>query len=136
MIYLDTSALTKLLVAEAETPALRAWLTEQQDAGEFAASSWLGRVELMRVVARVSDPALISQARYLTDGLDIIPLTESIISVAEVIGPASLRSLDAIHLAAAASIESVLTAFVTYNHRLRDGCRAVGLPVVSPGAAP
>lgn len=54
MIYLDTSALTKLLVAEAETPDLQSWLLEQRDHGEdHAVTSALGRVELMRAVARL-----------------------------------------------------------------------------------
>lgn len=134
MIYLDTSALTKLLVGEAETPELRAWLTAQTSQGEFAATSWLGRVELMRAVARFGDPSQRERARYLLEGLDIVPLTEPIIASAETIGPAILRSLDAIHLAAAASLKGELTAFVTYDHRLLDGCSAVGLTAVSPGA--
>lgn len=133
MIYLDTSALTKLLVAEDETSALRTWLVAQRDRGEFAATSWLGRVELMRAVARFGDPGQPERARYLLEGLDIVPLTEPVITLAETVGPATLRSLDAIHLAAAASLERELTAFVTYDHRLSDGCRAVGLPAVAPG---
>jgi predicted nucleic acid-binding protein len=65
--------------------------------------------------------------------LDILPLTEAVITLAETIGPATLRSLDAIHLAAAAQIRRELTAFVTYDHRLLDGCRDVGLATASPG---
>jgi hypothetical protein len=41
--------------------------------------------------------------------------------------------LDAIHLAAAAQIKRELTAFVTYDYRLLDGCREVGLATASPG---
>lgn len=130
---MDTSALTKLLVAEPETPELRTWLTEQGDQGEYAATSGLGRVELMRVVARYGEPGQAERARYLLDGLDILPLTEPVITLAETIGPATLRSLDAIHLAAAAQIKRELTAVVTYDHRLLDGCREVGLPTASPG---
>ena len=130
---MDTSALTKLLVAEPETPELRTWLTEQGDQGEYAATSALGRVELMRVVARYGEPGQAERARYLLDGLDILPLTEPVITLAETIGPATLRSLDAIHLAAAARIKRELTAVVTYDHRLLDGCREVGLPTASPG---
>ena len=47
MIYMDTSALTKLLIAEPETPELRNWLTSQIDQGDSAATSALGWVELM-----------------------------------------------------------------------------------------
>jgi len=134
VIYMDTSALTKLLIAEPETPELRAWLAVQSAQGEYAATSALGRVELMRVVARYGEPGQSERARYLLDGLDVLPLTEPVMALAETIGPPNLRSLDAIHLAAATQIEHELTAFVTYDHRLSDGCREVGLPTASPGA--
>jgi uncharacterized protein len=134
VIYIDTSALTKLLIAERETPELQAWLATQSDQGEYAATSALGRVELMRVVARYGEPGQSERARYLLDGLDILPLTEPVIALAETVGPSTLRSLDAIHLASAAQIEQELTAFVTYDHRLLEGCRDVGLATASPGA--
>ncbi|MCV7193534.1 type II toxin-antitoxin system VapC family toxin [Mycolicibacterium brumae] len=134
MIYLDTSALVKLLVTEDETPALRRWLSEQTSGGVFAATSTLGRIELMRAAARYSEPGLADRARFLLDGMDLLPLTESVLTLAETIGPPSLRSLDAIHLAAAAHVRDELTAFVTYDRRLLDGCCDVGLAVVSPGA--
>jgi uncharacterized protein len=132
VIYVDTSALTKLLIAEPETPKLRTWLTAQTDQGEHVATSALGRVELMRVVARYGEPGQAERARYLLDGLDILPLTEPVTALAETIGPATLRSLDAIHLAAAAQIRRELTAFVTYDRRLLDGCREVGIATASP----
>lgn len=134
MIYLDTSALTKLLVAEPETPALREWLVEQGDRGESAAVSVIGRVELIRAVVRYGQLGQAERARYLLDGLDILPLTEPVIALAETVGPAALRSLDAIHLACAVRIKPELTVFVTYDHRLLHGCRAVGLATASPGA--
>jgi len=133
MIYMDTSALTKLLIAEPETPELRNWLTSQIDQGESAATSALGRVELMRTVARYGDISQADRARYLLDGLDILPLTEPMMTRAESIGPATLRSLDAIHLAAAAYFDQELTAFVTYDHRLMTGCRDIGIATASPG---
>lgn len=113
---------------------MQTWLAAEIDRGASAATSWLGRVELMRVVARFDDPSQTERARYLLEGLDMIPLTEPIIAAAERIGPAALGSLDAIHLAAAAAVEDGFTAFVTYDRRLLDVCRAVGLPAVSPGA--
>ena len=135
MIYLDTSALTKLLIAEPETPQLRSWLGARVDEGESAATSTLGRVELMRTVARHGKTGQAERARYLLDGLDVLPLTEGLMTLAESIGPPTLRSLDAIHLAAAALFRQELTAFVTYDHRLLTGCREIGLMTASPGAA-
>lgn len=130
---MDTSALTKLLIAEPETSKLQTWLTEQIDHGEYAATSAISRIELMRVVARYGEPGQAERARYLLDGLDILPITEPVIALAETIGPTTLRSVDAIHLAAAARITRESTAFVTYDHRLLDGCRDVGLATASPG---
>lgn len=52
---MDTSALTKLLIAEAETPELQAWIATQRSQGEYIATSTLGRIELMRDVARYGD---------------------------------------------------------------------------------
>lgn len=135
MIYMDTSALTKLLISEPETPELRTWLTAQINRGDSAATSALGRVELMRTVARYGDSGQSDRARYLLDGLDILPLTEPMMTLAESIGPATLRSLDAIHLAAAAFFKQQLITFVTYDHRLLEGCRNIGLTTASPGTA-
>ena len=135
MIYLDTSALTKLLVAEPETAELRVWLTAHIEQGESAATSTLGRVELMRTVAHYGETGEFDRARYLLDGLDVLPLTEQVMTLAESIGTATLRSLDAIHLAAAAHFRQEITAFVTYDHRLLNGCRDIGLATASPGTA-
>jgi len=46
--------------------------------------------------------------------------------------PATLRTLDAIHLATALTLGGDLAAFVTYDDRLADAARTLGLPVVRP----
>jgi hypothetical protein len=47
-----------------------------------------------------------------------------------------LRSLDAIHLATADAVfGDDLAAFVSYDSRLLDSARTLGLPVVSPGVS-
>lgn len=134
MIYLDTSALAKLLIIEAETAELQTWLGARLGNGQHPVISVIGRTELMRVVARHGEPGLADRARYLIEGLDILPLTEPVLALAESIGPAVLRTLDAIHLAAAASIKNELTAFVTYDRRLLDGCTEMAIATASPGA--
>jgi len=48
------------------------------------------------------------------------------------VGPAGLRSLDAIHLASALTLGDELDAFVTYDARQADAARAAGLTVESP----
>lgn len=86
----------------------------------------------MRTVARYGETGQSDRARYL---LDVLPLTEPVMMFAESVGPATLRSLGAIHLAAAAHFKQELTVFVSYDHRLSDGCRDIGLATASPGAA-
>ncbi|WP_327273610.1 hypothetical protein OG609_17190 [Streptomyces sp. NBC_01224] len=46
-----------------------------------------------------------------------------------------LRSLDALHLAAAQELGQALIAFVVYDKRLVESAQSLGLPVESPGAA-
>lgn len=135
MIYLETTALTKLVIAEPETAALQAWLASQRDQGEYNATSALGRVELMRVVARYGEPGHVERARYVLDGLDILPLTKTVMSLAETVGPVALRSLDAIHLASVVQVKQHLTTVVTYDRRLLQACREADVETTSPGCA-
>lgn len=134
MIYMDTSALAKLVAQEPESAALRQWLANCEDRDHV--TSAVGRVELMRTAARSGDTAIVANAkRMLDEDLDIIAVTDEVIATAETIGPDSLRSLDAIHLASAAQLGSALTAVVGYDHRLIEGCRALDYPIESPGAS-
>jgi predicted nucleic acid-binding protein len=51
---------------------------------------------------------------------------------AALIGSPLLRSLDAIHLASALSLRVELSAFITYDQRLRAAAIIEDLPVVTP----
>lgn len=134
MIYLDTSALVKLIVQEGESADLRRWLADADDRDHV--TSAVGRVELMRTALRSGDPEIVAAARRMLDeDLDILAVTDDVIETAETIGPESLRSLDAIHLGSAAQLTDALTAIVVYDHRLIEGCRDLGYPIESPGAA-
>ncbi len=130
MIYLDTSAMAKLIVQEVETAALVEWLGQRPD--ETAVTSALGRVELMRMAAGDGGEGVVERAGDLLDGVDIVPISDEVVSVAETIAPATLRSLDAIHLASIAQIHTELTAVIAYDQRLLDGCVALGYPTISP----
>ncbi|MET9325178.1 type II toxin-antitoxin system VapC family toxin [Tsukamurella sp. NPDC003166] len=134
MNYLDTSALIKLLAPESESEALTIWMAQQADEGTSIGTSVIGRIELARVSARMDDPDAVSQARYIGEQAETVPLTEETTLLAETIGPPHLRSLDAIHLASAVSLREQITTFVSYDRRLRDAAKAEGLTVVSPGA--
>ncbi len=129
MIYLDTSAALKLVVAEAQTPGLELWIAEH--AGLPRVSSRLLRIEILRTVAR-NAPHRMSRANVVLSSIALLS-TDDIAPTAEVIGDRMLRSLDAIHLATAHEVRTELTAFVCYDKRLCDSALALGLPVESPG---
>jgi uncharacterized protein len=132
-IYVDSSALIKRVVAEAESSALVEFLDGHYWQTDLLASSSLAWVEVSRVVlARVksADDAgeLIEGAM---SGIDERPMSADVISVARRIEPLILRSLDAIHLATAVLIDADLV--VTYDDRLADACRRNALAVAMPG---
>jgi hypothetical protein len=127
--YVDTSALAKLVVAERETTALRAWLLEP---GRELVASDLVRTELMRAVRRVvPDRAVI--ARQVMESLTLVEITASVFEEAGRLDPPSLRSLDAIHLAVALDLGDDLEGLVTYDERMAEAAAANGLPVIAPG---
>lgn len=126
--YLDTSALMKLVVAEAESAALHAWATTPQ---RVLVSSDLARTELLRTVRRVA-PMLAVQARAVLDALVLLRVTTAVFEEAARLDPAVLRTLDAVHLAAALTLQDDLDGVVTYDQRFADACIAQGVPVLMP----
>ncbi|MXY77172.1 MAG: type II toxin-antitoxin system VapC family toxin [Acidimicrobiia bacterium] len=128
MFYLDTSAAVKLVFAEPESAAMRRWSV---GAGDRVLSSDLLRTELLRVTRRV-DPEHLGQARALLDSLVLLSLSASVCERAAVLEPVMLRSLDALHMAAALELGDDLEGVVTYDRRLGEGARAVGVRVVAP----
>ena len=130
MIYLDSSALLKLLIEESESAALASWVSER--AAIPVMSSELAKLEVLRAVRRI-EPTAMPAARALVSQLDLIPLSGAVIDQAVEIGEPLFRSLDAIHLASALSIGESLTSFVVYDHRLAAAALAAGLPIVRPG---
>ncbi|AGB23265.1 putative nucleic acid-binding protein, contains PIN domain [Mycobacterium sp. JS623] len=126
-IYVDSSALVKIVVYEAESPALARYLASVPDDKRLTAA--IARTELLRAVARRG--VAVENARKVLARLNFVALTASVLDVAATIGPPELRTLDAIHLAAA-QVAPELRALVTYDNRLADAARAAGLAVVSP----
>ena len=132
MIYLDSSALLKLVVSEPESAALAAWLAVQSEAP--VVSSELAKVEVLRACRRIA-PLALPGARELLSGVDLVPLRGAVIEAAAELEGSALRSLDALHLASALAIKASLDAFVGYDTRLQSAAAAAGLPTTSPGAA-
>ena len=124
--YLDASALVKLVVEERESAALRAWLHNDRTVVSCA----FARVEVCRAVAREGRAAT-TRARRLLDRVELIMLDDELLDLAAVVeGP--LRSLDAIHVAAALELADTLEALVTYDVRMAGVARSLGMPVASP----
>ena len=129
MIYLDSAAVVKLVHAEAESPALRAWLNDQAETGWV--SSVLMEIEAFRALARYA-PEAVTRLHPVLDQIDLIDLSPRVRILAQTVRPVTVRSLDAIHVATALTIRSSLNSFVTYDKRLLDAATAAGLPAESP----
>ncbi|MCP3935929.1 MAG: type II toxin-antitoxin system VapC family toxin [Actinomycetia bacterium] len=128
VLYVDTSALVKLVVAESETAALRKWL--QDEGGDLVACD-LVRTELMRAVRRVV-PDRVLQARAVLDSVTLVEVTSAVFEDAGRLDPSGLRSLDAIHLASALDLGDDLDGMVTYDDRLAEASVSNGVTVVTP----
>jgi predicted nucleic acid-binding protein len=129
MIYLDSAAVVKLVHAEPESQSLRDWLDERADIGWV--SSVLAEVESFRALARHT-PDAIARLHPVLDLVDLVELNSRIRILVQTIIPATVRSLDAIHLATALHLQGQLTSFVTYDKRLAAAATIAGLTVESP----
>jgi predicted nucleic acid-binding protein len=124
--YADSSAVAKLIAPEAETATLTSWLALRR-----WVISDLHRTELRRA-ARRAGPGTATRADRLLDELDTIALTGDRFDDAGRLEPARLRSLDALHLAAAQSLGRDLCGIVAYDDRLLQAAEQHGLATASP----
>jgi uncharacterized protein len=129
MIYLDSAAVVKLVHAEPESQALRDWLDEHAETGWI--SSVLLEIESFRALARHA-PAAVARLHLVLDQIELIDLSPRIRILAQTVQPATVRSLDAIHLGTALHARSTVSSFVTYDKRLLDAAVAAGLPALAP----
>jgi predicted nucleic acid-binding protein len=106
-----------------------AWLGERADTGWI--SSALAEIESFRALARYA-PEAAARLPAVLDQIDLIGLDAPVRILAQTVRPATVRSLDAIHLSTALHTRQVLTSFVTYDKRLLDAALAAGLPAEAP----
>ena len=123
--YLDASAAIKLLGQESESDALVEHLDAQSP--DLVACSLL-ETEMRRTAARNADLTQQAVSDFL-DGVDLYETPSSLFREAGLL-PGVLRSLDALHLAAAIRIG--VDHLVTYDRQMTAAARALGLRVLAP----
>jgi predicted nucleic acid-binding protein len=125
--YLDSSAIVKLVVREAESGALLRYLRRRRP----LVSSALARTEIARALLPLGLAAL-KRSQDVLSGLELLRINDRVLATAGAILPADVRSLDAIHLATAILLGTGLRQLVTYDTRMASAARALGLAVVAP----
>ena len=121
----------KLAVDEDRSRQMRAWANEEEARSGALWSSDLLRTEAIRTARRVSITALAS-TRDLLDRLALVAVTAATFQRAGELDPDILRSLDALHLAAALSLGDDLDGVVTYDQRMTSAASALGVRTVAP----
>jgi predicted nucleic acid-binding protein len=130
IIYFETSAAAKLLIEEAESAAMATFLDGFAEENHVIASSVLLETELRRTALRARLPQ--ASATAVLDRLDLIELDRATFAAAAIFPDPNLRSLDALHLAAAMRVGADL--FISYDERKIQSAIDLGLHVVSPTA--
>lgn len=129
LLYLDSSALIKLVLPEKESRALLQSLADWP----VRLSSELAAVEVVRAARRASaDPAVEQRAVEILAGLHLLKIDSAVLDRASHLEPRTLRSLDALHLASALSLGEDLGAIVVYDTRLAAAATELGLRVLAP----
>jgi predicted nucleic acid-binding protein len=127
IVYVDTSALMKLVRVEEHTASMRRWLTRHDPT---LITSVIGAVELRRAVARVG-PTLLPVAEGVLARMRLVELTEAVLALAGAVAPPELRTLDALHLASAVMVADLDTV-LCYDRRLGAAFERIGITVAAP----
>ena len=129
MIYLDSSALVKLALAEPESAALASCLAERSD--QALVSSALHRAEVLRAIWR-AEPGALPRAQRIIRRIGRVALSHDLLDNAATLPPGGLGTTGAIHLASALAIQRDLAAFVGYDKHLLDAARGRRAPGRQP----
>lgn len=127
ILYLDASALVKLVVAERESRALAAAVTASR-----LVSSELALTEVPRAVRRASGARSPGSVERLLRALSFIPVSRRVLARAGALEEPFLRTLDAIHVASALEVADELDVFVTYDASQARAARLAGFAVSAP----
>jgi predicted nucleic acid-binding protein len=127
-IYLDSSAIVKLAVAEKESAALRRYLRGRVP----LVVSALARTEVARALLPLG-PSAVQRGHDVLARLEQIRVSDRILLEAGSLLPAEIRSLDAIHLATMRQLGASLRRLVTYDSRMSSAASLLGISAVAPG---
>jgi predicted nucleic acid-binding protein len=125
--YLDSSAVVKLVIAEPESVVLRRYVRRRRP----LLSSALARTEVLRALLSAG-PAAVARGREVLRALDMVRVNDRVLEAAGTLLPAEVRSLDAIHLATAQLLGEELGRVVTYDERMEQAARRLGLQTAAP----
>lgn len=135
LVYVDSSALLKRVLDEEHRDALDEAMVEWSSSGAIFASSLLAEIEVFRALRsrldRGLDPAAFAAASdHALDGIRRHPIDPDVVALARIVGPPTLRSLDAIHLATALQLGTDL--LLAYDERLLAAANELGIRTSSP----
>jgi uncharacterized protein len=124
--YLDTSAFLKLIVDEVSSSAMRDWYSANDEvwSSQLLCTEALGAAQRLQIDLRLFEEALDTVTL-------VLPSVATYASAGRLV-PHGLRSLDALHLAAALELGSDLEGMVVYDQRLADAARETSIEVVVP----
>lgn len=135
LVYFDSSALVKRAIREPESDAMNDAVDRFAADGVDMSMSTLALIELNRAVrARLDSDSSFEVVRlieFALSGLLEYPINDQVTSIAARLGPTSLRSLDAIHLATATLVNADLVC--AYDQRLLQSASELGFRTISPG---
>jgi len=127
VLYLDSSAIVKLVVREAETKTMKRYL----EGASALVSSALARTEVLRAVSAGGVEAH-RVAALVLDRIELLRIDDRILKKAGEMQPPGLRSLDSIHLASALAFGDSLAEVICYDLRLIEAARTAGLRAFAP----
>ncbi len=126
-VYLDSSAIVKLVAREPHSMALRRYLRRRRP----LVSSALARTEVLRALLPAGAEAL-ARGRGVLQRLDLVRVNDRILTAAGELHPPDLRSLDAIHLATALALGPDVSVVVTYDDRMTTAAKQLGIRTAHP----
>ena len=129
VLYLDASAIVKLVVRESETEALTRYLADAETLASEIVSIEVPRAAYLKTGAEEA----IARAEEVLRYFHLIELDDELQREAARVRPAELRTLDAVHLVSAVSVREEIDGVVVYDRRLADAAQAADLPIEAPG---